>query len=105
MRQSLFSVSLYQLRSPHLHCVFRLPRATFRCHWKDDYETFSTFYYRIISRRDGCDLTYGNAMSELHAHQLSSVSLVLVFGAYIWLLVLLAVAMLPSLMFWLRKTS
>ena len=30
--------------------------------------------------------TYGKAMSEMHAHQLSSVTLILIFGVYVWLL-------------------
>jgi hypothetical protein len=32
------------------------------------------------------DYTYGKAMSELHAHQLSSVTLILTFVAYVWIL-------------------
>ncbi len=32
------------------------------------------------------DFTYGKVMSELHAHQLSSVTLIVIFGAYVWLL-------------------
>lgn len=32
------------------------------------------------------EFTYGKAMSELHAHQLSSVTLILIFAAYVWLL-------------------
>lgn len=32
------------------------------------------------------DFTYGKVMSELLAHQLSSVTLILIFGAYVWLL-------------------
>lgn len=107
------------------------------------------------------DFTYGKVMSELRAHQLSSVTLILIFGAYVWLLssrwplpsshqaivvgfiwlvltilfeicmgrflmhqswaqmlqaynifagnlwplVLLAVAIMPSLMFWLHKSA
>jgi hypothetical protein len=30
--------------------------------------------------------TYGKAMSEMHAQQLSSVTLILIFGVYVWLL-------------------
>jgi hypothetical protein len=32
------------------------------------------------------DYTYGKTMSELRAHQLSSVTLIVIFGAYVWIL-------------------
>jgi len=32
------------------------------------------------------EFTYGKAMSELHANQLSSVTFILIFAAYVWLL-------------------
>lgn len=32
------------------------------------------------------DFAYGRAMSELHAHQLSTASLILILGAYVWFL-------------------